>query len=274
MLIDIKKLWDYRKKQNYSHNLIHCITNPISINDCANVILALGAKPIMAQHPDEVVQISSSAQALALNLGNFDDTRACSMRLSAAYARDHQLPYILDLVGVGCSEIRRCYAQDMIENYHPTIIKGNLSELKAMAHSTSHACGVDVGVDDIEDPKQSAIWLKRMAQNYHCTILCSGETDIIIDETECVLVHNGHPLMALVTGTGCMLNAITATFLSCNAPFESAVLACAYLGCVAEESVLQSPNPGSFHMHLIDWLYAMDEETFYKRINTTIIPIG
>lgn len=273
MLIDKKKLWDYRKKLNYSHNLIHCITNPISMNDCANAVLALGAKPIMAQHPDEVVQISASAQALALNLGNFDDTRARSMFLSAAYANEHQLPFILDLVGVGCSDLRRKYAKNMINNYHPTIIKGNLSELKAMDRSTSHAQGVDVGVDDMEDPHSSAVWLHKMARKYQSTILCSGEVDIIVDEHDCVLVHNGHPMMALVTGTGCMLNVITACYLSCAPPLESAVLACSYFGCAAEESFSQTQHPGSFHMQLIDWLYAMDETTYYNRVKMTTLSI-
>ena len=239
------------------------------MNDCANAVLAIGAKPIMAQHPKEVVQITSSAQALALNLGNFDDTRAQAMRLSAGYANDHQLPFILDLVGVGCSDLRKTYALEMIETYHPTIIKGNLSELKSITQYTSHAKGIDVGIDDIEDPKSSAVWLRELAKTNHCTVLCTGETDIITSAKDCVLVHNGHSMMTLMTGTGCMLNVITASFLSCAAPFESAVLACTYFGCAGEESMIEAPSPGSFRVHLLDWLYKMDEETFYKRAHIT-----
>ena len=95
--------------------LIHCITNPISINDCANLVLAFGAKPIMAAHPQEVEEITKNAQALALNLGNFEDVRAQSMRLSARSAKEHGIPCILDMVGVACSAIRLQFAREIVE---------------------------------------------------------------------------------------------------------------------------------------------------------------
>ena len=111
-----------------TNNLIHCITNPISINDCANLILALGAKPIMACHPDEVESITSNSSALALNLGNFDDIRAKSMMISAKCAKENKIPFILDLVGVACSTLRLNYAKELVSLYCPTVIKGNISE--------------------------------------------------------------------------------------------------------------------------------------------------
>ena len=133
-----------------TNNLIHCITNPISINDCANLILALGAKPIMACHPDEVDDITCHSAALALNLGNFDDIRAKSMMISAKCAKENKIPFILDLVGVACSTLRLNYAKELVSLYCPTVIKGNISECKAFYGMTSHAHGVDADIQDEE----------------------------------------------------------------------------------------------------------------------------
>ena len=94
-----EKLWSLRKQLQHSHNLIHCITNPISMNDCANAVLALGAKPIMAQHPMECEQITACSKALALNLGNFDDSRAIAMKKSLHCANENGIPVIVDMVG-------------------------------------------------------------------------------------------------------------------------------------------------------------------------------
>ena len=113
--------------------LIHCITNPISINDCANVVLALGAKPIMAEHPKEVHEITALAKALAVNLGNITDARAESIFISGGVAKNAQIPCVIDVVGVACSALRMELAQRFIRECAPCVIKGNLSEIKALA---------------------------------------------------------------------------------------------------------------------------------------------
>ena len=154
-----------------TNNLIHCITNPISINDCANLILALGAKPIMACHPDEVESITLNSSALALNLGNFDDIRAKSMMMSAKCAKGNKIPFILDLVGVACSTLRLNYAKELVSVACPTVIKGNISECKAFYGMTSHAHGVDADIQDEEDIYESCKWLKEMALNLGCVVV-------------------------------------------------------------------------------------------------------
>ena len=111
--------------------LIHCITNPISINDCANVVLALGAKPIMAEHPKEVHEITALAKALAVNLGNITDARAESIFISGGVAKNAQIPCVIDVVGAACSALRMELAQRFIRECAPCVIKGNLSEIKA-----------------------------------------------------------------------------------------------------------------------------------------------
>ena len=127
--------------------LIHCITNPISIHGCANMILAVGARPMMAEHPLEVEEITKTAGALMLNLGNITDVRIESMKRSAQTAAKEGIPVLLDLVGVSCSKIRMKLAMELIEKGKIQILKGNISELLAIAGQPFHGTGIDAGVD-------------------------------------------------------------------------------------------------------------------------------
>ena len=138
--------------------LIHCITNPISINDCANLILAAGGRPIMAEHPGEVAEITATAAALAVNLGNITDVRMESMVLAGQAAREAEVPMVLDCVGVGCSSLRRRYAQDYLARIKPQVAKGNLSELLCLSGARQGMSGVDAdGRDHLEGETLSAL---------------------------------------------------------------------------------------------------------------------
>ena len=122
--------------------LVHCITNPISINDCANALLAVGARPMMAEHPREVAGITAHAGALLLNLGNITDVRMESMQLAGQAAMQAKVPVILDLVGVACSDLRREFALHLLEQIHPAVLRGNRTEIRAMhtAHGAYPQC--------------------------------------------------------------------------------------------------------------------------------------
>ena len=122
-----------------------CITNPISINDCANAVLAVGAKPIMAEHPREVSEITAGAKALCVNLGNITDARLESILLSGKTAKALDIPHCIDMVGVGCSSLRLELAREYVRQCSPQIIKGNLSEVKAFCGLPAHAVGIDAG---------------------------------------------------------------------------------------------------------------------------------
>ena len=123
--------------------LIHCITNPISINDCANMVLAIGGRPIMAEHPGEVAEITAISQALALNLGNITDARMESMVIAGKTAKEKAVPITIDLVGTACSTMRKDYAQKLLAEIQPQIIKGNISEIRAVCGLESHSSGID-----------------------------------------------------------------------------------------------------------------------------------
>ena len=121
------------------HPLIHCITNPISINQCANAILAIGARPIMAEHPSEVREITETSDALMLNLGNITDARMVSMKNALLAAKEKGIPAILDAVGIACSKLRRNYISELLEIGIPTVIKGNYSEIYALYHDATES---------------------------------------------------------------------------------------------------------------------------------------
>lgn len=200
-----------RSKVKECHPLIHCITNPISIHQCANAILAVGARPMMAEHPKEVQEITESADALLLNLGNITDARMESMLISARTAKRKGIPIVLDAVGAACSTLRRSFARELMKTVSPTVIKGNYSEINALYHEEYHSAGVDA------DASLEQAFVSRtaiaLAEAKRTVILASGKTDIITDGERLVYGYNGTPQLATVTGTGCMLGALCAVYL-------------------------------------------------------------
>lgn len=139
----MKTLHEIREAVRNQQPLIHCITNPISINQCANGILAIGARPMMAEHPKEVREITETAGALMLNLGNITDARMESMKISLLTAKEKNIPVMLDAVGIACSKLRRDYMAELLEIGIPTVIKGNYSEVYALYHDAYRSSGVD-----------------------------------------------------------------------------------------------------------------------------------
>lgn len=253
--------------------LIHCITNPISINDCANLVLAMGAQPIMAEHPGEVEAITARASALAVNLGNITDARLTSIRLSARYAHAHQIPWVLDCVGVGCSPLRLDYARSLIQECRPQVVKGNLSEWKTLCGREAGVSGVDLSeADSREQVAHQLSWLGEFARRYDTVALVSGPEDLVTDGRQAVLVSNGHPMMARLTGTGCMLNVLTAVWLSAAPPLTAAFQAAAVLGVCGEQAAGISPGPGSLRTHLLDAVYNLTDADLAAQVRLTPCP--
>lgn len=258
------RLQELREEVRSRRPLIHCITNPISINDCANAVLAVGGRPIMAEHPLETEEITGSSDALALNLGNITDARMESMKRSGIVARRQGIPFILDAVGTACSHLRLSYARELIRTCRPSIIKGNISELRALCGISSHAAGIDAGEKDRiteENQEETVSMLRSFSKDWNCTVFCTGPLDLILEKDRGAAVENGCPEMSRITGTGCMANVLAASFLSAGSPFEAALLAAGLLGICGERSA-GAPGPGSFRMQLLDWLYALPETGF------------
>lgn len=241
--------------------LVHCLTNHITINDCANVLLAVGAKPIMAEHPREVREITAGADALALNLGNITDTRMRSMLLSSQTAKARRIPIVLDLVGVGCSSLRLDFARRLVEEFHPEVVKGNLAEITALREGRTVARGVDARADDLcADYKSLMREARQAAALWRSVVVVSGPVDIVADPQKAAACHNGHPMLGKLTGTGCMLNALIAAFMSAGNPFDAALLAVLLEGVAGETAARHSKGIGSFRADFFDAVYHMTDE--------------
>lgn len=269
----MKKLREIRDEVRRKQPLIHCITNPISINQCANGILAIGARPIMAEHPAEVREITETADALMLNLGNITDARMLSMKTSLLAAKEKSIPVILDAVGIACSKLRRDYIAQLLEIGIPTVIKGNYSEIYALYRAAYRSSGVDadaaIGVDSISNAAA------ELARKYRTVILASGKADIVTDGTRIVQINNGTPQLSTVTGTGCLLGALCGSYLSGCPDMDAAVTACVVLGVCGQ--IAETPmGGGSFMVNLMDALsvltdaqlnqYTDMEETQYEEL--------
>lgn len=248
--------------------LIHCITNPISINQCANAILALGCKPIMAEHPREVKGITLSSKALLLNLGNITDARIKSVKIAAKTADENNIPFILDAVGVACSQLRRGLANKIIRRFCPKVIKGNYSEINALCHSDYSSIGVDA--DAMIDTSFAAKAARTLAKKYGCVILASGKTDIVTDGEKTVYINNGTEQLAFVTGTGCMLGALNASLLPFGNALYATALACGIMGIAGERAQNGGKN-GSFVTGLLDEISVFDADTLKEKLNIEVI---
>lgn len=246
--------------------LIHCITNPISINDCANVVLLTGAKPIMAEHPDEVAEITQIADALAVNLGNITDARLKSIRISAAKAADINIPSIIDMVGITCSSLRLKYARDYLDDFAPSIIKGNMAEIKALCNKEFSSIGIDAVEDEYTGQSECEL-VASLAASKKCVVMATGKTDIISDGSHIFMIKNGSPKLPLITGTGCMLNVLAASFLPVAAPLDAAVTASLMLGICGEiaDNDTCDKGLGSFHIALLDALSAVETSELFSR---------
>lgn len=263
--------------------LIHCITNPISINDCANILLAIGARPIMAEHPDEVAEITAIAKGLALNLGNITDARMASMKISAGAAKDKGIPFVLDLVGISCSRLRQKYAKELLQIAVPDIIKGNISELRTLLGlPTTPGMGVEAGQKEMvtkENALEYARIFQKQAREYHTLLLATGPIDLVVSSEEAYIIANGSNALASITGTGCMNNVLAGACLAGVHGISSqatnntlaAILSCLLLGIAGEniQDIYLNQGPGSFHYSLIDSISKLTPQTIAQQCNIT-----
>lgn len=263
--------------------LIHCITNPISINDCANILLAIGARPIMAEHPDEVAEITAIAKGLALNLGNITDARMASMKISAGAAKDKGIPFVLDLVGLSCSRLRQKYAKELLQIAVPDIIKGNISELRTLLGlPTTPGMGVEAGQKEMvtkENALEYARIFQKQAREYHTLLLATGPIDLVVSSEEAYIIANGSNALASITGTGCMNNVLAGACLAGVHGISSqatnntlaAILSCLLLGIAGEniQDIYLNQGPGSFHYSLMDSISKLTPQTIAKQCNIT-----
>lgn len=225
--------------------LVHSITNYVTVNDCANALLAIGARPVMSHDPREAAEITRGSQALELNLGATEYIDA--MFLSGQAAREKGIPRVIDPVGISGSTFRRETLRRMIAELQPTAIRGNYSEIHALLANAGTGTGVDAVVDAAH-PALSGEALARGMQDYLRTLdfpmilVASGREDIVASRDALCFVKNGSPRMSRVTGTGCMATELLAAFLAVATGEEEKTL---QRWTAGEEAFPQTENPDS-----------------------------
>lgn len=250
-----------------THPLVDCITNIVTVNDVANGLLAIDARPVMASAPDEISDFVRHTDALLLNLGATASEQREAMLVGAMTANLFDKPIIVDPVGVGASPLRHQFLNSLLKKCSITAIRGNISEIKAIAGLTTEAAGVDAALSDLGDPAafQSAVELAQLlAKVHHTVIAISGPRDIISDGTLTYVVHGGNESMTRVTGSGCTLTGLVAAFLAVDQSNPALATACAIaLMCRAGDIALEKVGAhatASFRIAMFDALSALTAE--------------
>jgi hydroxyethylthiazole kinase len=251
--------------------VIHNITNLVVMPTTANLLLALGASPIMAHAKEEIAEIIQLSQVLVINIGTLDENWLDAIAVAQKKALEANMPIVFDPVGAGASRYRTKTALKILQN-GVSLIRGNASEIMALLDSTVKT----KGVDSTQTSQAALAAATFIANTYHCVVVVSGKTDLIVDAHGSLTLDYGTPLFTKVVGMGCSLTALIASFLAVNAdPFLAAVHTVGLFGLVGELTAQQSTGPGSFYSKLLDNLATIkqtDLEPLISRSPLTLCP--
>jgi hydroxyethylthiazole kinase len=237
--------------------LVHNITNYVVMNNTANALLAVGASPVMAHAVEEVEDMTGIASALVINMGTLSEKWVDAMLLAGKRAIQRGIPVVFDPVGVGATPYRNQVATSIVEHCKPNIIRGNASEIMALALQNSNTKGVDSTAAS-QDAVEAA---KKLALETGAVVVISGVDDFITDGTEVHSVHNNHPLLPKVTGMGCTASAITGAFAAvCESALEAAIAAMALMGVSGEIAAQKADGPGTMQLYFLDAVYNLTPE--------------
>lgn len=240
---------------------VHCIANFVTANDCANLLLAVGASPVMADDPLESAQVTACCDALTLSLGTLSERKLQAMRLSCAAAGRKGIPVVLDPVGVTMSQLRRDATQRLLDTGCISVIRGNASEIRLLAGESVSACSLEA---EAETGNEYAA-AKRLAKQTNAVVVMTGRTDIVTDGERICRVYNGHEILRSITGAGCQLSAMLGAFAGANPEnlFDAAVSAVCMMGLcgeVAHARMTQLDGNSACRGYIIDAAYRMTEK--------------
>ena len=230
--------------------LVHNITNYVVMNLTANALLAVGASPVMAHAEEEVEEMAGLASTLVINIGTLSKPWIAAMKRAVVVAKIRQIPYILDPVGAGATRFRTETAQALLDIATPAVIRGNASEIAVIANESVKTRGVDSALS-ATDALDAA---RTLAQQHHTTVVISGVVDHVITLDNHVEVHNGHAMMARITGMGCTATALLGAFAAVSSPFDAAVATMVTMGVAGELAAQHAQGPGTFVPYFIDAL--------------------
>jgi hydroxyethylthiazole kinase len=249
-----------------SRPVVHSVTNYVVMNSTANVLLAMGASPIMAHAPEEMADITAIASSVVINIGTLSKTWIESMMLAGRMAKMAGKPLVLDPVGSGATKLRTKTAQDIIGSSLPTVIRGNASEILSL----SPQGGTTRGVDSVHKAEEAIEAATGIAADLGTVIAVTGQRDIVTNGEKSLVVANGNPLLGYVTGTGCAASVIVAAFLTQERdPVIASAAALAFFGLAGEKAAADAPEPGSFWVKVLDALYSISPEELERGARIT-----
>ncbi|MCB2291825.1 hydroxyethylthiazole kinase [Clostridium sp. CS001] len=268
-----KKIVELLKKVREKNPLVHHITNYVTVNDCANITLAIGGSPVMADDINEVRDMVSLASSFVINIGTLNSRSVESMIAAGKIANELEIPVILDPVGAGATTYRTETAKKIIDEVKLSVVRGNLSEVKVLCGIESKTKGVDTSNDEpsneseLIDKKEMA---KAFASKLNAVVAITGEVDIITDGKTLYTIENGHKIMCKVTGTGCMCTSLIGSFLGVSDNNLLAALAGTVSMGIAGEIAYEgldkvSGGTGTLKVKIIDVIYNLSEATIMER---------
>jgi len=237
--------------------LVHNITNFVVMNSTANVLLAVGASPVMAHAENEVEEMVSLAGALVLNIGTLTDEWIRAMVVAGRKANELGVPVVLDPVGAGATGLRTAASRELLGEVDVAVVRANASEVLALAGGAE----ATKGVDSVHTAEEAAGIMPDLAKELDCTIAVTGETDVVTDGEKTFGVVGGHPLMGYVTGTGCAATVLVGAFLAVDdEPVQAAAGALAFFGLAGARAAEKCPGPGTYWVRVLDELYGISED--------------
>lgn len=252
--------------------LIHTITNYVTVNDCANVLLACGGSPIMADDEAEAEEITSICGGLDINIGTLNARTVPSMLKAGRKANELDHPVVFDPVGAGASAFRTQTALRLLREVRFAVIRGNSSEIKTLIRGSGTTKGVDADLADRvmkENLDETAEVVRGFARRTGAVVAMTGPVDIVADGKTVYCICNGHPMMGRVTGTGCMLSAMAAAYVTANPgqTLRAAAAAVCAMGLCGEKAygrLGEMDGSASFRNYLIDAVYRLTPEELEK----------
>ena len=237
--------------------LVLSITNQVTINECANGLLAIGASPVMSDDPADAESLAGLASATVLNIGTISPPRLAVMMAAGRGARQAGRPVVLDPVGVGATSVRRESARQVIAEIRPDIIRGNFSEIKALAGLTNRQKGVD-SIENEDVPAVAAV-ARDLSLELKAVVAVTGSTDVVADGETVHLVGGGSPLLTRITGAGCLLSAMVGAYVgaNCGRPAQATLGALSHMALAGERAARETggrPALGTFRVRLFDHL--------------------
>ena len=261
IVIKVGKLLDEVRNKK---PLVHNITNYVTVNDCANILLAIGASPIMADDIKEAADITKISSALVINIGTLNERTIESMITSGKKANELNIPVVFDPVGAGASEFRNSTTKRILEEVKINVLRGNMSEIKFISGLESSTKGVDASESDLKSGNDEGIKIaKNLADRLNCTVAITGATDIVSDGKRVAILENGTKMLANVTGTGCMTTALVGAFCGAGSDYFIAaiggIVSMGISGEIAREKAGQI-GIGSFHIAIMDAISNLNSE--------------